>query len=103
MNHAAGSHHFGVVQTTFPGPFQLKAVRTSGLDQTTLGWNRPANVVRTSQVRDEPLILEHFYILRCPSVLHLCTLVRLDWRGDSDTTGIGTLAGLYMLREILIN
>jgi len=31
------------------------------------------------------------------------TLVRLDWRGDSDTTGIGTLAGLYMLREILIN
>lgn len=100
------------------------------LVHTTLGWFRPLFLVRSSSKRSEPAdwikplwdetdkqmwsepasskgratdIRTYIYIFCAPSVLHLCTLVRLDWRGDSDTTGIGTLAGLYMLREILIN
>jgi hypothetical protein len=45
LNHAAGSNQFWLVQTTIAGLNQPKAVRTSGLDQTMMGWNGSANVV----------------------------------------------------------
>ena len=64
----------------------MKQTSKCGLNQPSKG--------RATDIRT------YIYIFCAPSVLHLCTLVRLDWRGDSDTTGIGTLAGLYMLREI---
>ena len=39
LNHAAGSNQFWLVQTTIAGLNQPKAIRTSGLDQTMMGWN----------------------------------------------------------------